>query len=188
MPIYAFEDRRPVIAESAYVSPSAQVIGDVTIGERCYIGHGVILRGDYGSIVIGDETAVEEGVIVHARPQDRTTIGRRVTLGHGAMVHNASIRDGAVIGMRAVVSDFSEVGAGAIVGEMCLVKNSQTIPPRKVAVGVPARIAGDVEERHSMMTHVAKDLYVELARRYSAGGMVELDRLESLAPTPRSAG
>ena len=93
MPIYAFEDRRPVIAESAYVSPSAQVIGDVTIGERCYIGHGVILRGDYGSIVIGDETAVEEGVIVHARPQDRTIIGRRVTLGHGAMVHNALIRD-----------------------------------------------------------------------------------------------
>ena len=94
MPIYAFEGRQPVIAESAYVSPSAQVIGDVRIGARCYVGHGAILRGDYGSIVIGDETAVEEGVIVHARPEDLTTIGRRVTLGHGAMVHNASILDG----------------------------------------------------------------------------------------------
>ena len=174
MPIYTFEGRQPVIAESTYVSPTAQIIGDVNIGERCYIGHGAILRGDYGSIEVGDETAVEEGVIVHARPGDCTTIGRRVTLGHGAMVHNASILDGAVIGMRAVVSDFSEVGEGALVGEMCLVKNSQKIPARKVAVGVPAKIVGDVEERHSMMTHVAKDLYVEMARRYSAGGMVEI--------------
>jgi carbonic anhydrase/acetyltransferase-like protein (isoleucine patch superfamily) len=174
MPIYAFEGRRPVVDESAYVAPSAQIIGNVKIGARCYIGHGVILRGDYGSITIGDETAVEEGVIVHARPADRTSIGRRVTLGHGAMVHNASILDGAVIGMRAVVSDFSEVGEGAIVGEMCLVKNSQKIPARKVAVGVPAHIVGDVEARHSMMTHTAKDLYVEMARRYRDGGMVEL--------------
>jgi carbonic anhydrase/acetyltransferase-like protein (isoleucine patch superfamily) len=183
MPIYAFEGRQPVVAESAYVSPTAQVIGEVSVGERCYIGHGVILRGDYGSIVIGDETAVEEGVIVHARPEDRTTIGRRVTLGHGAMVHNASILDGAVIGMRAVVSDFSEVGEGAIVGEMCLVKNGQTIPAFKVAVGVPAKIVGDVADRHSMMTHVAKDLYVEMARRYRAGGMVEIG-----LPTPSDAG
>ena len=175
MPIYAFEDRRPAIAESTYVSPSAQVIGDVRIGERCYIGHGAILRGDYGTIVIGDETAVEEGVIIHARPDDRTTIGNRVTIGHGAMVHNAELLDGAVIGMRAVVSDFSRVGEGAIVGEMCLVKNSQEIPARKVAVGVPAKIVGDVEERHFMMTQVAKQLYVDLARRYGAGAMVEIE-------------
>jgi carbonic anhydrase/acetyltransferase-like protein (isoleucine patch superfamily) len=174
MPIYAFEDRRPVIAESAYIAPSAQVIGDVIVGARCYVGHGAILRGDYGSILIGEETAVEEGVIVHARPNDQTRIGKRVTLGHGAMVHNATILDGAVIGMRAVVSDFSEVGEGAIVGEMSLVKNSQKIPARKVAVGVPASVVGDVEERHSMMTRVAKDLYVEMARRYGAGGMVEI--------------
>ncbi len=179
MPIFAFEGRRPAIAESAYISPTAQVIGDVSIGARCYVGHGAILRGDYGSIVIGDETAVEEGVIVHARPEDRTTIGRRVTLGHGAMVHNATILDGAVIGMRAVVSDFAEVGEGAIIGEMTLVKNSQKIPARKVAVGVPAKIVGNVEERHFMMTHLAKELYVEMARRYRAGGMVEVE-----PPTP----
>ncbi|MBC8426158.1 gamma carbonic anhydrase family protein, partial [bacterium] len=87
MTIYAFEDRRPDIAETAYVSPTAQIIGDVTIGERCYVGHGAILRGDYGSIEIGAETAVEEGVIIHARPEDWTRIGTRVTIGHGAMIH-----------------------------------------------------------------------------------------------------
>ncbi len=178
MTIYSFENRRPKIAATAYVAPSAQVIGDVSIGERCYVGHGAILRGDYGSIEIGDETAVEEGVIVHARPGDRTRIGRRVTLGHGAMVHNASIMDGAVVGMRAVISDYSEVGAGSIVGEMGLVKNGQKIPPGKVAVGVPVRTVGDVEERHEMMSRRAKDIYVKLAARYLAGGMVEVERSE----------
>lgn len=175
MPIYAFEGKHPTIATSAYVAPSAIVIGRVAIGERCYIGHGAILRGDYGSIEIGDETAIEEGVIVHARPEDWTRIGRRVTLGHGAMVHNATIHEGAVIGMRAVVSDFSEVGAGTIIGEMGLVKNSQKIPPGKVAVGIPVKVRGEVDEHHRPMTHWAKDLYAALAGRYSAGGLVELD-------------
>ena len=174
MPVYSFEGRKPQIDPSAYVAPTAQVIGDVIIGARCYVGHGAILRGDYGSIEVGQESAVEEGVIVHARPEDWTRIGKRVTLGHGCMVHNATIHDGAVIGMRAVVSDFSEVGHGAIVGEMSLVKNGQKVPPRKVAVGVPVKEIGDVAERHHAMSHWAKDLYVDLAARYLAGAMAEI--------------
>jgi len=176
MPIYSFESKKPVIASSAYVSPTATIIGDVIIGERCYIGHGSIIRGDYGSIKIGDETAVEEGVIIHARPDNRTVIESRVTLGHGAMIHNAVIREGAVIGMRAVVSDDAEVGAGTIVGEMGLVKNGQQVPAHKVAVGFPVKVVGDVGERHRNMTHRAKEIYVDLAARYAAGGMVELQR------------
>lgn len=175
MPVFRFEGRTPEIEPSAYVSPTAQVIGRVRIGARCYVGHGAILRGDYGAIAVGDETAVEEGVIIHARPEDWTRIGRRVTLGHGAMVHNATIHDGAVIGMRAVVSDFSDVGEGAIVGELSLVKQGQTIAARKVAVGVPARVVGDVGERHNDMVRWAKELYVDLAGRYARGAMVELD-------------
>lgn len=185
MPIFSFEGKRPRIDPTAYVSPTATVIGNVTIGARCYIGHGAILRGDYGSIEIGDETAVEEGVIVHARPEDWTRIGSRVTLGHGAMVHNAVIRDGAVIGMRAVISDFSEVGAGAIVGEMGLVKNSQKVPEKKVAVGAPVRVVADVDAKHYAMTHWAKDLYASLAGRYSSGAMVEVDVSDERELAPR---
>jgi carbonic anhydrase/acetyltransferase-like protein (isoleucine patch superfamily) len=169
VPIYEFEGKGPDIAPTAYLAPSAQVIGDVSIGADCYVGHGAILRGDYGRVEVGEATAVEEGVIIHARPDDVTRIGRRVTLGHGAMVHNATIHDEAVIGMRAVVSDFSDVGAGAIVGEMTLVKQRQVIPARKVAVGVPARVVGDVDPRHADMTTWAKELYVDLARRYPEG-------------------
>jgi tRNA-Thr(GGU) m(6)t(6)A37 methyltransferase TsaA len=169
MTLYAFEGRVPEIAATAYVAPSAQVIGRVVVGRECWIGHGAILRGDYGTILVGDQTAVEDGVIVHARPDDTTRLGRRVTLGHGCMVHNATIRDGATIGMRATVSDFSVVGEGAVVGEMCLVKQHQEIPPGAVAVGVPARVVGDVSDKHRDMTVWAKDVYVDLARRYPGG-------------------
>ena len=98
MTLYSFEGRVPQVAPSAYVAPSAQVIGRVVVGEDCYVGHGAILRGDYGTILVGDGTAVEDGVIVHARPDDTTRFGKRVTLGHGAMIHNATVHDGAVIG------------------------------------------------------------------------------------------
>jgi carbonic anhydrase/acetyltransferase-like protein (isoleucine patch superfamily) len=175
MTIYAFEGKKPRIGSGAYVAPSAQVIGEVVIGKECYVGHGAILRGDYGRIEIGEGTAVEEGVIVHARPDDETLIGSRVTLGHGAMVHNAVIEDGAVIGMRATVSDFSRVGAGAIIGEMGLVKQHQEIPPRKIAVGIPVRVLGDVTEKNSDMAVWAKELYIDLAKRYPAG-LVEIPR------------
>jgi carbonic anhydrase/acetyltransferase-like protein (isoleucine patch superfamily) len=179
MPIFEFEGRRPRIAVSAYIAPSAQVIGDVQIAEHCYIGHGAILRGDYGTIVVGEGTAIEEGAIVHARPGDRTVFGREVTLGHGAMVHNARIDEYAVIGMRATVSDYSRVGAWAIVGEMALVRNSQEIPAEKVAVGVPAKVIGDVTDQHKAMWTYGKQLYQDLARRYP-DGMRELSRDEVL--------
>jgi tRNA (Thr-GGU) A37 N-methylase len=118
---------------------------------------------------VGDGTAVEDGVSVHARPDDTTRFGNRVTLGHGAMIHNATVHDEAVVGMRATVSDFAVVGAGAIVGEMGLVKQHQKIPPRKIAVGVPAQVVGDVSEKNRDMTVWAKDLYIDLAHRYPSG-------------------
>ena len=88
------------------------MIGDVVIGDNCYIGHGAILRGDYGAIVVGSGTAVEEGVVVHAPPDRYCRIGKRVTIGHGAVIHAASIGDSAVIGMGAVLSIESEIGEG----------------------------------------------------------------------------
>lgn len=188
MGIYSFEGKRPVIQSTAYVSPTATIIGNVRIGDRCYVGHGAILRGDYGSIEVGEETAIEEGVIVHARPEDWTRIGKRVTIGYGAMIHNAVVRDGAVVGMRAVVSDFSEVGEGAIIGEMGLVKNGQKVPAGKVAVGVPVRVVGDVDERHRDMTHWAKDLYVSLSERYGAGAMELVSETPDVHPRLVSIG
>jgi len=170
MALYAFEGKKPRVGEGAFVAESSTVIGDVEIGKNAYVGHGVILRGDYGTIIVGDGTALEEGVIVHARPKDKTVFGQRVTVGHGAMVHNATIKDFAVIGMRSTISDFSVVGEWAIIGEMSLVKRNQEIPENSVAVGSPARVIGKVTVEQKEFWSYGKELYIEMAERYRTPG------------------
>jgi carbonic anhydrase/acetyltransferase-like protein (isoleucine patch superfamily) len=177
MALYQFEGRTPKVGQGSFVAESALVIGDVQIGKDAYIGHGVILRGDYGTIIVGEGTAIEEGAIVHARPDDRTVFGRFVTVGHGAMIHNAQIKDNAVIGMRATISDYSVVGEWAIIGEMGLVKNSQHVPDRRVAVGVPVRVVSEVNEKQKEFWSYGKKLYIDMAHRYIApGAFVRIDR------------
>jgi carbonic anhydrase/acetyltransferase-like protein (isoleucine patch superfamily) len=119
---------------------------------------------------VGDGTALEEGVIVHARPKDKTVFGEQVTVGHGAMVHNAHIKDFAVIGMRSTISDFSIVGEWTIIGEMSLVKRNQKIPDGSVAVGSPAKVIGKVTTEQKEFWSYGKKLYIEMAKRYQAPG------------------
>ena len=111
MAIYEFEGKKPRIGHGTYVAETAAIIGDVVIGSECYVAPGAVVKGDYGSICIGDGTSVQDNVVVHARPGEQTVIGDNVTLGHGCIVHNATIRDNAVIGMGAIVSDYTDVGA-----------------------------------------------------------------------------
>lgn len=176
MALYRFEGRIPQVAPGSFIADSALVIGDVRIGKDTYIGHGVILRGDYGTIIVGKGTAIEEGAIVHARPDDRTVFGKSVTVGHGAMVHNAHIKDYAVIGMRATISDYSVVGEWAIIGEMGLVKNKQQVPDDSVAVGVPVKVVSKVSKQQKEFWSYGKKLYTEMARRYlSPGAFCRID-------------
>ena len=109
--LYAFEGRRPFIGEGTYVSETAAVIGDVRTGKDCYIGHGAIIRADYGVIEIGDGTAIEEGVIVHAPPPG-CRIGAHVIVGHGAIIHATSVGESCAIGMGAILSLAVDVGPG----------------------------------------------------------------------------
>src|SRR4030043_702527 len=119
--LYSFRNRKPRIGKETYISEHALVIGDVRIGDNCYIGHGAILRGDEGSIESGSGTAVEEGVLMHAPPDDDCRVGEKVTIGHGAIVHARSIGDFAAIGMGAVVSVYSEIGGETIIAEGSIV-------------------------------------------------------------------
>ncbi|MFC2167608.1 gamma carbonic anhydrase family protein [Acidobacteriota bacterium] len=179
MALYKFGKYKPQVKQNTYVAESALVIGNVQIGQDVYIGHGVILRGDYGKIIIGEGSAVEEGAIVHARPDDCTIIGKSVTVGHGSMIHNAQIKDFAVIGMRATISDYSVVGEWTIIGEMGLVKNSQKVPDGVVAVGVPVRVAGKVDSKQKAFWSYGKKLYVDMAHRYmTPGAFVRIERTE----------
>jgi len=164
--VYSFDNRTPNISEGAYISTEATIIGDVTIGPGCFIGPGARIKGDYGSIAIGRETSIQENCVIHSRPGERCEIGIRVNVGHGAIIHGSAIGDGAVVGMGAIVSDFAEVGRWAIVGEGCVVPAKTKIPDEKIAVGVPAKIVGDVTDEVKRMYDNFKDIYIDLARRY----------------------
>lgn len=164
--LYKFDGRQPTVGINTYVSALAAVIGDVVIGADCYIGHGAILRGDYGRIEIGDGTAVEEGVIVHAPPDDTNRIGTKVTIGHGAVVHGKYIGNQAVIGMGAILSIWSEIGEGSIIAEGAVVKMKQLIPPKVVAAGNPAKIVREITADDEEFWNMGKQLYIDLAKKY----------------------
>ena len=169
--LYRFDGKQPVVGKGSYISDNARVIGDVLIGTNCYIGHGAILRGDYGRIEIGNGTAVEEGAIVHAPPKEANRIGKKVTIGHGAVVHGKHIGDQAVIGMGAVTSVWAEIGEWAIVAEGSVVKMKQIIPPKVVAAGNPAKIMRELSEKDEEFWSWGKQLYIDLAKKYLDEGM-----------------
>ncbi|MBK8975142.1 MAG: gamma carbonic anhydrase family protein [Planctomycetes bacterium] len=170
MTVARFEDRIPTLGQHTYVHPSADVLGDVHIGDGCWIGPGARIRGDYGRIVIGSHTSVEDNCVIHARPGEQTTIGEWVTIGHGAIIHNATVKDWAVLGMGSIVSDWAVVGVWSVVGEGALVKQRGEVPDGRIAVGVPAKViektvGDDYKEQWTRF----KAVYVDLARRYPEG-------------------
>ena len=169
--LYSFDGKQPEVSKNAYVSELAMLIGDVVVEDNCYIGHGAILRGDYGRIEIGAGSAVEEGVIIHAPPKEICKIGKKVTFGHGATVHAASIGNFAVIGMGAVVSLWSEIGEAAIVAEGAVVRMKQIIPERVVVAGNPAKVVRKVIAKDEEMWGGGKQLYIDLAKKYLEIGM-----------------
>ncbi|MDF9408508.1 gamma carbonic anhydrase family protein [Pelotomaculum isophthalicicum JI] len=171
MPLYRFAGRMPVVSERSYVSEAAVLIGDIRIGDDCYIGPGAILRGDHGTIEVGLGTAVEEGVIVHAFSGSVCRIGKSVTVGHGAVVHAENIEDYAVIGMGAILSLHVKIGFWTIVAEGCVVKNRQIVPGGVVVAGNPAKIVRDVEDKDRKFWLWGKQLYVDLAHQYLREGM-----------------
>lgn len=170
MAVYEFEGREPKLGQGTYVHPSADVIGAVSIGDNCWIGPGARLRGDYGVIVVGDGTSIEDNCVIHARPDGKTHIGKHVTVGHGCVIHNATIHDYAVIGMGSVVSDWATVGEWAVVGEGAVVRQRQQIPGGSIAVGVPAKLLDkQVGDDYKAEWAHFKGIYTDLARRYPQG-------------------
>lgn len=168
MALYEFEGKRPTIGEGSFVPESADVVGDVTLGEKCFIGVGARLRGDYGTIIIGNRTSVQENAVIHARDGDRTVVGDNVQLGHGCILHNCTVKDNAVIGVGAIISDYAVVGDWAIIGEGAVVRGN--IPDGAIAVGVPAKVVGEVTVQQKEEWMYYKKKYAELASvRYPAG-------------------
>jgi carbonic anhydrase/acetyltransferase-like protein (isoleucine patch superfamily) len=121
-------------------------------------------------IVLGDRTSIEDNCVIHARPGEATHIGTHVTIGHGCVIHNATVHDHAVIGMGSVVSDWAVIGDWAVVGEGAVVRQRQEIPPGRIAVGVPAKLLDkQVSDDYKRVWSHFKDTYVDLAGRYPQG-------------------
>ncbi len=166
MAVYRYGDRIPQIGKNSYISDSARVIGDVTIEDNCYIGHGAIVRGDYGKIIIGTGTAIEENAILHIRPNGILTLEQSVTVGHGAIIHGKLIKAYAVIGIGSVIGFDVVIGSWSIIAEGCVVPQNTIIPDEKITGGVPFKIIGNVKQKHKDFWTYGKQLYVDLAREY----------------------
>lgn len=164
MPLYELNNIKPSIGEGTWIAPSAAIIGDVTIGKNCYIGFGAVIRGDFGPIIIGDETAVEDNVVIHTA--SRTKIGNRVIVGHLAMIHDAIIKDKSLVGMKAMICEGAVIGENSIVAEQTMVFKNQQIPPGKIFAGSPAVFKGKTTKQHLEMLEFGVQAYVDLARLY----------------------
>ena len=144
--IYEFNGIRPVIHESAFVHPQAAVTGNVVIGRDVYIGPGAAIRGDWGRIVIADGCNVQENCTVHMFPGVTVHLHESAHIGHGAIIHGATVGRNCLVGMNAVLMDEVELGEECIVGALCFIKAGEKIPRRSLVVGNPAKIVREVSD------------------------------------------
>lgn len=172
MAVYALGDRIPDIHPDAYVHPDATVIGDVRLGAGSSVWPGVVLRGDYGTIMVGERTSVQDGTVVHATPDKPTTIGSGCVVGHLAHLEGCTVEDGCLIGSGSVVLHDVVVRSGALVGAGAVVSNGTEVPAKAMALGIPATMRLDAVPDGAIGLNV--DAYVQNAARYRS----ELRRLD----------
>jgi carbonic anhydrase/acetyltransferase-like protein (isoleucine patch superfamily) len=172
MAIYALGDVEPRIDPEAYVHPDATVIGNVTLGPGTTVWPQAVLRGDYGEIIVGARTSVQDGAVLHTTPLLPTTVGDDVVIGHLAHLECCTVHDGALIGTGSIVLHRAVVERGALVGAGAVVPNGVVVPSGAMALGVPAKIRLDAVEP-SQVTFPAQE-YQRNWARYRA----ELRRLD----------
>jgi len=160
--IYEFNNYKPIIHSSAFVHPQACVIGNVIIGKDVYIGPGAAIRGDWGEIIIEDGCNVQENCTVHMFPGTTVLLKEGAHIGHGAIIHGATIGKNVLVGMNAVVMDNVVIGDNCIVGSLAFVPTNTQIPQRKVVVGNPAKMIKDVSEEMIKWKTEGTKLYQQL--------------------------
>jgi carbonic anhydrase/acetyltransferase-like protein (isoleucine patch superfamily) len=145
--IFEFDGYRPVVHESAFVHPNATVTGHVVIGRDVYIGPGAAIRGDWGEIIIEDGCNVQENCTIHMFPGTTVRLHESAHIGHGAIIHGATIGRNSLVGMNAVLMDHVVLGEESLVGALSFVPEGMVIPPRKIVVGNPAKVVRDMTEQ-----------------------------------------
>jgi carbonic anhydrase/acetyltransferase-like protein (isoleucine patch superfamily) len=167
--VLPYGDKRPVLGDGAFLAPTCTVIGDVVIGARASIWYGAVLRGDVHSIRIGDDTNVQDAVVVHGTLDEwPVNVGRRVSVGHQATLHGCTIEDDVLVGIGARVLDGAVVGAGSLIAAGALVREGMVVPARSLVAGVPAVVKRELTPRESELIRRTPERYRELARRHAA--------------------
>jgi len=147
LPCYSIEGVVPVVDPSAFVHPTAVLIGDVIVGPDCYVGPCAVLRGDFGRIVLERGSNVQDTCVLHGFPAQDTVVGENGHIGHGAVLHSCVVRRDALVGMNAVVMDEAEIGEAAIVAACAFVPAGRKIPARSLAAGMPAKVLRELSDQ-----------------------------------------
>ncbi len=177
--IESFDGLTPVIGELVYVAPTAEVIGDVELGEGSSVWHGAVVRGDCGPVRIGAYTNIQDLCVCHETTGgEPLVIGARVTVGHRAILHSCTVEDGCLIGMGAILLDGVRIGAGSLVAAGSVLLPGLVVPPRSLVAGVPGTVKRTLDEDASAKVASGAEEYHRLARAY----------LETPGVTPRGGG
>jgi phenylacetic acid degradation protein len=163
--VYSIDDVTPVVSESAYVHPSAVLIGDVIVGAGCYVGPHASLRGDMGRIIMKEGSNLQDGCCMHSFPGKDAIVETNGHVGHGAVLHGCCIGRNAMVGMNSVVMDGAVVGESSIVAAMSFVKANQIIPPYRLAMGTPAQIIRELTEQELAWKREGTEIYQQLTKR-----------------------
>lgn len=165
--IHPFQEKFPKFPSTVFIEASAQVIGDVEIGEYSSVWFGSVVRGDVNYIRIGDRTNIQDNSVLHVtRESHPLVIGNEVTVGHRVTLHGCTVRDRVLVGMGAILLDGAEIGEGSIIGAGALVTEGVRIPPGSLALGVPARVKRPLTAEESAFLSRSARNYVDLAQIY----------------------
>ncbi|OGB25032.1 MAG: phenylacetic acid degradation protein PaaY [Burkholderiales bacterium RIFCSPLOWO2_02_FULL_57_36] len=181
MTCYSIEGVVPVVDPSAYVHPSAVLIGDVIVGPDCYIGPCAALRGDFGRIELHRGANVQDTCVIHGFASATTVVEENGHIGHGAVLHSCIVRRDAMVGMNAVVMDEAEVGEKSIVAASAFVRAGMKIPPRSLVGGVPAKVMRELTEEEIAWKLEGTLTYQELTKR-CLETMIEVTPLPAVEP------
>jgi phenylacetic acid degradation protein len=163
--VYEINGVTPVVHPSAYVHPSAVLIGDVIVGPRCYVGPLASMRGDFGRLVLEEGANLQDCCVMHGFPGDDTVVEADGHIGHGAILHGCRIRRNAMVGMNSVVMDQAVVGEDSIIAAMSFIKAGMLIPPRSMVMGSPAKVVRELEDKEIAWKSFGTTQYHELAVR-----------------------
>lgn len=167
--IYLLKSISLYCMKNYFIAPTAAVMGDVYFGEGVSVWYGAVIRADVEKIVIGNYSNIQDTAVLHADPGDPTIIGESVTVGHGAIVHGASVGDGSLIGMRATVLNRASIGKGCIIGANALVTEGMQIPDYSLVVGVPAKIIRQLTPEQAEKLKKGAAHYVAMGQKHANG-------------------